>query len=173
MKLVDAFLLIGLTAVSSCSSNDAAQVAREFTGSEAVYKLLPGSQYAIFGTVVFKERVDGTAQAEISMEGTTGALYHPVHIHFGDISEPDAELVAQLNPVYGKTGKSSSNIIRLADESVLTYADARKLSGCIKVHLSAAGPERDIILAAGNIGQLAPANGITNGPQSVGICKSE
>jgi hypothetical protein len=109
--------------------------------------------------------------AEVTLNGTSGNLQHPVHLHAGDISLADADVMALLNPVDGKTGKSTTNISMLADESIITYNELKKFAGCIKIHLAASGPERDIILAAGNIGDLS--TGISSGRLSVGTCKSE
>ncbi|HEX5168928.1 MAG TPA: hypothetical protein VFW11_07125, partial [Cyclobacteriaceae bacterium] len=131
----------------------------------------PGSQYEISGTITLREKIDGTTFAEIELTGTSGNLQHPVHLHADDISAENADIIAQLNPVDGKTGKSTTLISMLADESSISYNELKKFAGCIKVHLAAAGPERDIILAAGNIGDLMTAN--SSGRVAVGTCKSE
>ncbi|HYG20311.1 MAG TPA: hypothetical protein VD816_15340, partial [Ohtaekwangia sp.] len=57
----------------------------------------------------------------------------------------------------------------LSDESPVNYAQLLVLDACIKVHLAAAGPEKDIILAGGNIGKDIGASGRLK----FGVCKSE
>jgi len=127
--------------------------------------------YPISGTATIREKKDGTALIELNLTGTEGEHYHPVHIHFGNISEDNAALGATLNPVYGKTGKSSTHLTMLADETPVTFIDLKNIDACIKIHLADAGPERDIILAGGNIG--GASNTLTGGRIKIAICKSE
>ena len=75
-------------------------------------------------------------------------------------------------PVDSKTGTSETILTQLADESTIQYADLIKLEACIKVHLSDVGPEQNIILAGGNIGE-AIAKAAASGRIGMGICKSE
>jgi hypothetical protein len=90
----------------------------------------------------------------------------------GNISKQGADVTALLNPVLGKTGKSETHLTQLADESAITYDQLIQLDACIKVHLAAAGPEKDIVLAAGNIGKAAAIDSAP-GRSSVSVCKSE
>jgi len=172
MKPLRIILLLTFALPFSCEDNESSKpVNSDLTGNETVYSLDQGSGYTISGAVVFKEKKDGSTLIDIALTGTEGELYHPVHLHIGDISLRDADLAAQLNPVYGKTGNSTTDLKVLADESTITYRDLKNFAGCIKIHLAAAGPERDIILAAGNIGQLS--SGSTGGRLSIATCKSE
>jgi hypothetical protein len=154
--------------LAACQENDT--IKSEFTGNQSVYALVPGSVYQISGTVTFKEKTDGTAKVEIVLTGTEGDVKLPVHLHLGNISTTGAGVTALLNPVTGKTGKSETYLTKLADESAVTYQQLIDLDACVKVHLAAAGPDKDIILAAGNIGKAA---GSPSGRQSVNVCKSE
>jgi hypothetical protein len=166
-RIVVALFIIG--GLISCQENAVSE--SEFTGRETVYALQPGSQYAISGTVTFKERIDGNTQVVVTLTGTEGNIQHPVHLHFGDISAPGAEIEAVLNPVIGKTGKSETTLTQLANESKISYNQLLELSASIKVHLAESGPDRDIILAGGNIGALGKS--ITSGRTEIGVCKSE
>jgi hypothetical protein len=161
-------LVIGLI-LTACQENMSPE--SEFTGNEVVYNLQPGSVYNIFGTITFKEKTDGTAFIVVDLKGTEGALQHPVHLHLGDISAPDADVAAFLNPIDGQTGKSETNLIRLADEQPITFNELIDLNACIKIHLAETGPDRDIILAAGNIGSALQFN--SGGRYDVSVCKSE
>jgi hypothetical protein len=162
-----AALALGL-AIFGCQESE--QPASEFTGNEVTYTLQAGSVYAISGVATIKERLDGSAQVVINLTGTEGTAQLPVHLHLGDISEADVDVAALLNPVYAANGKSETVITQLADETPVTYADLMAMSACIKIHLGETGPDRDIILAAGNIGKAALD--ATSGRASIGVCKS-
>jgi hypothetical protein len=96
----------------------------------------------------------------------------PVHLHFGDIGADKAQVAAQLKPILGKTGKSETVLTMLADESPVTFNDLKTLEACVKIHLAASGENKDIILAAGNIGSAA-INQNPGSRLSIGLCKSE
>jgi len=154
----------------SCQENDSSP--SDFTGKEATYALAQGSEYAVQGTVTFKEKIDGSTLVVLQLEGTEGDLQHPVHLHLGAIGTPDAAIAAQLHPVAGSTGKSETLLVELADESKISYSEIIALDACVKVHLAASGPDKDIILAGGNIGK-AFANDGAMGRLGFGTCKSE
>ncbi|MDZ7650572.1 MAG: hypothetical protein U5K54_27420 [Cytophagales bacterium] len=90
----------------------------------------------------------------------------------GDLATPGADVAALLNPVDSKTGMSETILTQLADETNISYADLIQLEACVKVHLSDTGPERDIILAGGNIGKSV-AKAVSSGRIGVEACKSE
>lgn len=169
-NLKRAFFVLLTIALAACQDNDKTQ--SDFTGNELIYPLLPGSEYDVDGTVTFKERKDGSTTIIVSLKGTEGSLEHPVHLHLGNISATDADVYAQLNPVLGKTGKSETLLTNLADETTITYDQLKKLYASVKVHLSASGVEKDIILAGGNIG-TASQDDSASGRLGVGVCKSE
>jgi hypothetical protein len=147
------------------------QSVSDFTGNEATYALQQTSDFAVSGTVTFKEKRDGSALILVELQGTDGDVELPVHLHMGDISEPGAEVAALLNPVLGSTGRSETNFVQLANETPLNYNELIGLEASIKVHLSDVGPERDIVLAGGNIGSIASKG--FNGRVGIGVCKSE
>jgi hypothetical protein len=156
--------------LGACQESETAK--SDFTGNETTYALLPGSQYAIDGTVTFKEKLDGNALVVLQLSGTEGNVQLPVHLHLGDIASPGADVAALLNPVAGETGKSETTLLQLADESSITYKQLIGLDACIKVHLAAAGPDKDIILAGGNIGTAA-SDDVSAGRLGFGACQSE
>jgi hypothetical protein len=167
MKRFSLFLLI-LVSLNACNENE--NISNEFTGNESTYPLIQGSDYLIQGTVSFKEKTDGTTLIAVVLSGTEGDIKHPVHLHLGNISTPGAEVAALLNPVKGASGVSESHLAMLADESVISYQQLIALNACIKVHLSDVGPDKNIILAAGNIGK-ASADDI-GGRTGIRSCKS-
>jgi hypothetical protein len=61
-------------------------------------------------------------------------------------------VAASLQPVNAKNGISETVLTILGDESKVTFDDIKQLNACIKIHFSATGAEKDLILAARNIG---------------------
>jgi hypothetical protein len=159
---------IGLISVACQESENTS----EFTGNEITYALQQGSEYEVSGTVVFKERRNGTTTVAVSLTGTEGNDKLPVHLHLGDLSAADADVAALLSPVDAKTGKSETLLTNLADETAVTYSSLLQLEACIKIHLADTGPGRDVILAGGNIGESFTKS-IANGRRGIGVCKSE
>lgn len=162
-------MLISLVTFIGCS-DDRPEVETDFTGNEKTYALEAGSVYPISGTATFKEKKDGTTVVTIALTGTDGVASHPVHLHMGDIATPDANVAALLNSISAETGLSETSISRLADETPMTFNQLTSLTACIKIHLAASGPDRDIILAGGNIGNTS--NGRLSANQVVAVCKS-
>jgi len=144
----------------------------DFTGYETTYELVSGSIHDVKGIITFKERIDGFTTVVISLSGTSGEAKHPVHLHLGNLTTPQADVAALLNPVVAKTGKSETTLASLADETRVAYADLTALRACVKIHLSDTGPERDIILAGGNIGQ-SYVEEISTGKQTLAPCKGK
>lgn len=147
------------------------EIKTEYTGNETVYALLQASDYQVSGTVTFRERLDGKALIDVELSGTEGTIEHPVHLHLGDLSAPSADVAALLSPVIGSTGKSETILTRLADETAVSYKELLALNACIKIHLSASGENRDIILAGGNIG-AASSNDVSTGRAGFAVCNS-
>ncbi|MGC3944106.1 MAG: hypothetical protein QM762_06200 [Chryseolinea sp.] len=165
---------LGLAMIAGLlACQDKEEVKTEFTGNETVYALLQASDYPINGTVTFKERLDGTTTIDVSLSGTEGNIEHPVHLHMGDIATPSADVAALLTPVLGSTGKSETLLTRLANEQSITYKDLVALNACVKIHLSATGESRDIILAGGNVGANASKDVSTGRASAFATCKSE
>jgi len=165
-KAMGLFLGIGL--LTACQKSE---VVSEFTGSQTTYALQAGSSYPISGTVIFKERKDGAVTVSVKLTGTSDGTTSPVHLHLGDIGTTQAAVAALLSPVTGKTGESETILRALADESAVTYQRLTQLDACVKVHLSDVGPERDIILAAGNVG-TATTKSNPGGRLGIAVCKS-
>lgn len=161
-------------ALFGCQDQNQESAPSDFTGNESVYALAapPDAAYDISGTVTFKEKKDGQAVIVVALSGTDGDVQLPVHLHLGSIGEPDADVYALLNPVLGKTGLSETLLSHAGDETPMDYQKLVNLNACIKVHLAASGPGRDVVLAGGNIGSA-----FTNDTSARGgffaSCKSE
>jgi len=143
-----------------------------YTGTQSVYPLQAGSDYPVDGTVTFKEKIDGTADIRVELNGVEGEALYPVHLHMGDIKKDGASVAALLNPVSAKTVTSDTQLKILANETSISYKELVKLNACIKVHLSASGPNQDVVLAGGNIG-LAATENISDGRVEVAVCLSK
>lgn len=142
----------------------------EFNGREASYALTPGSAHGISGSVNFKEKPDGATEVKITLKGTDGQKKLPVHLHFGDVTATGAQVALLLSPADAQTGISLTRVTRLADDTEINFEKLMKLSACVKIHLSDAGEESNVILAAGNIG----ANGSNMKPGSeISLCQSK
>jgi hypothetical protein len=168
-------LIFGILAsalLSACNPAVDESIKKDLTGKRMTYTLAPGSEYDIHGTVVIEEKIDGTPLITVSIEGSEGNIEHPVHLHLGDISTPDATVYANLTPIVGKVGSSVTNLHYVANETAISFKDLLRLNACVKVHLSASGPAKDIVLAGGNIG-AAFTKGLIAGRSGFSSCKSE
>lgn len=169
MKQLRFVLVIAVLLACQPTANDAVS---DFTGNETTYALQSGSAHGVTGTIVFKERRDGKITANIQLTGTGGSAQHPVHLHLGNLGTPDADIALLLTPVNAATGKSSTLISQLADESTLTYGGLAELEAAVKIHLGDVGTDRNVILAAGDIGKsFTKAN--PNSRVGIATCKSE
>jgi hypothetical protein len=157
-----------LAMVLGCEDSEMAK--GDFTGNEITYMLYQGSDYPVSGTVTLKERMDHTTTVVVIVTGTEGNLEHPVHLHRGTLATPGAEVAALLNPVVGSSGKSETTLTMLSDETPIMYEELLEMEACIKVHLSASGEGKDIVLAGGNIG-TAEGGGHTHGRMRMAVCK--
>jgi hypothetical protein len=157
--------LVGLLGACSPSENIS-----EFTGKETIYALLQASQYPVSGTVTFKEKRDGSTVVLVDLSGTSGNAKYPVHLHLGNLATPGASVAALLNPLAGNSGKSETILTQLADETPISYTDMVKLNACIKIHLSDSGIQKDVILAAGNVGKAVAQS--SGGRLGIAVCES-
>ncbi|PZR21633.1 MAG: hypothetical protein DI538_29505 [Azospira oryzae] len=165
------FFLCGLILLA-CQETESVNEVTDFTGNETTYLLQQASDYAVNGTILFKEKKDGTTIANVQLNGTDGTLKYPVHLHLGNIATPNAEVALLLSPVNADNGKSETIITHLADDSSVTYQQLIGMEACIKIHLAESGPDRDVILAGGNIGKSSLKEA-TSGRIGFSVCKSE
>ncbi|MCX8490731.1 MAG: hypothetical protein ORN54_06655 [Cyclobacteriaceae bacterium] len=157
-----------LCLMCACTTNENVS---EFTGKQTTYALQKASQYDVSGTVAFKEKRDGSVVVVVDLTGVSRDSKYPVHLHLGDLSTPRANVAALLTPLAGKTGKSETTLTKLADETAISYSDLTNLEACIKIHLSDVGPEKDIVIAAGNIGATATRS-IAGGRLGIASCQN-
>ena len=165
-------LCLGLIMASLLACNEGSTSAdEEYTGRELVYDLFQTSEFPVSGNVIFRERSGGEVEVSVTLDGTEGNIYHPVHLHFGNLDIPDADIAFLLNDLYGETGTSSTLVSTLSNDTQFTFDMIDKFDGSVKVHLGATGEARDIVLAGGNIGVNKSIS--TTGRKKVAVCKSE
>jgi hypothetical protein len=147
-----------LASIVSCEDKQEEQP-DDLTGNETAYPLYAGVAFGYDGTLTIKERRDGYAQLVIHLEGTSGALQFPAHLHFGSYSE-GAAMAALLEPVQAATGRSETLLTALMNEEPITYAQLLQFDGHIKVHQDD-NLNKGVILSYGNMGinDSGPANG--------------
>ncbi|WP_347174812.1 hypothetical protein [Polaribacter uvawellassae] len=121
----------------------------ELTGKLKEYPLATKDVAGIDGVAKFYERVNGSTLAVIILNNPKPAGSYPVHIHSG-AAGTGGGIILPLNNVDGATGKSKTQITKLADNTDLPYSEIKNLDGYINVHKSAA--EISTIVAQGNIG---------------------
>lgn len=145
------FILAFSSILTACNDDDEALLDKDLTGKALIFDLVSGSDYNVDGTIAFEEKQDGSLRATIKIGATGERQLHPAHLHYGSYAK-DAEMAGMLNPVSGETGESVTEPVKLADGSLLGFDALKDFDGHVKVH-GDDGPNKDLILAYGNIGK--------------------
>lgn len=135
-----------------CSSEETP--VNEYTGNEISYSLFSGSEIGTAGAITFRERTDRSVDVIVTLDNSFQGDY-PVHLHYGDLSNPDAPQATLLADYNGDQNVSVTNISMLADETPFTFEKVNNFDGSVKIHLGRTGPDYDVIISAGNIGSNA------------------
>src|SRR5690242_2769092 len=80
--------LVVVTLMVACQETP--DPASDLTGYATTYELVSASAYNVSGTATLQERKDGFTNIVISLTGTSGSAHHPVHLHLGNVSTPNA-----------------------------------------------------------------------------------
>ncbi|PIQ49024.1 MAG: hypothetical protein COW03_06860 [Cytophagales bacterium CG12_big_fil_rev_8_21_14_0_65_40_12] len=168
------FLLMIFVAASSCQEKDQNT---EFTGNEIEFQMIPGTVdgNTTTGTLVIKERTDGRAQIEVTVNDVLQNAEHPVHLHFGSLEDNGvvATYLTTLKEEDG-VGKSLTILDRLDDNTMINFSQLSQFNGSIKIHFEASGPMENEILVSTNIGLNAPDNAAyLNGSKSITVCNND
>ncbi len=168
------FLLAVL--VISCT-NQSTEEGLEFTGNEVEFELVPGTVQGntTTGTILIRERADGAAQIDITMNGVIANAVHPVHLHFGNL-DADGDVATFLGELREENGvgRSTTILSTLSDNSSLDYNDFLLFDGSIKVHFEESGPLENELLGAVNIGLNVEQNAdYLQGIKSITSCNSD
>lgn len=122
------------------------------TGDTKSYNISPDSASGIFGKVIFAKRRNNNTLVTVDL--TTGGILpsgtYPAHINLGSVSTVGLPYKKKtLNTVDHATRKSETNIRRLDDSTVITYANWLVYDGFITIRDAA---DQNNIVAIGNIG---------------------
>ena len=177
MKRPSRFLLLTFLSgilISSCS-DQSTENSTEFTKNEVRMEMIPGTVQGntTTGTIVIKERTDGSAQLDITLNGVIANAVHPVHLHFGSLKDNGdiATYLSELREDNG-VGLSSTILGNLSNNSTLDYNNFLQFDGSIKVHYEESGPLENELLGAVNIGLNSNENAAyLNGAKGITICK--
>ncbi len=169
-------LILALTiSLVACQSDGGAD--SPFTGNEVSFTLIPGEVEGntTTGTLTIKERTDGRGEIEITLNGVIQGAEHPVHLHFGNLSENDlvATYLNDIQEIDG-VGKSSTTLQLLDDGTQLQYSDLVSFDGSVKIHFEATGSLKDAVLGSTNIGINSSGNeAFLSGVKSITVCNSD
>lgn len=174
--LQSTLLIFALLSFVACDSGD--DVAEElFTGNELNLTLIPAQVQGLStsGSLVIRERTDGRAQLEITLDGVVRGAVHPVHLHFGDLTENGlvATFLTEIREENG-VGKSSTLLTQLDDGTQITYSNLLNFDGSIKIHFESTGVLKDEVLGSVNIGINTAGNAaFMNGTAQIASCNSD
>lgn len=148
----------------------------EFTGNEVRMELIPGtvSGNTTSGSLLIRERTDGNAQLDITLNNVLSGAEHPVHLHFGSL-EDNGEVATFLTTVreVDGVGQSSTILTNLDNDTQVSYSNILTFNGSIKIHFESSGPLEDAILGSTNIGMNMGGNeAYLNGSKSITTCNS-
>ena len=162
------------TMLASCGSESGSS---EFTGNQMKMALIPGTVEGntTTGTLLIRERTDGLAQLEITLNNVLTDAQHPVHLHFGSLDDDGkiATFLTTLHEVNG-VGRSVTRPDRLDNDERLTYNHLLTFNGSIKIHFEASGPLENEILGAVNIGlNTAKNKAYLKGTKNITTCNNQ
>lgn len=168
--------LISLSIFSAWSCSDTGNEFSEFTDQEMELALIPGSVEGntTTGTLKIRERNDGKAQIEITLNNVLSGAEHPVHLHFGDLSDNGdvATFLTTLKEENG-IGKSVTILESLDNNTQIRYNDLLRFDGSIKIHFESSGPLENEILGSTNIGLNSDQNqAYLDGTRNITVCNS-
>jgi len=160
-NLVFPFILILLIFAAGCGQD-------ENNTDSIIYELPPLSADEISGRVVVSKVSDTETSINIQLEGTIRGFEYPTHLHFGNLSVPNADVAFLLNPTNGTSGISENIISRLSNDTPMTYEDLISGQFSIKIHLGDDPDTKTVILTATNVGAAFDENGT----KSVAVCST-
>ncbi|MBO3697612.1 hypothetical protein [Roseivirga sp. E12] len=167
-------LVLTLLITLSCDNDDSSS---EFTGNEVRLEMIPGTVQGntTTGTLLIRERSNGQAQIEISLNNVLTNADHPVHLHVGSLDD-DGDVVLLLERLTEQNGigRSVTILDALEDNTTLNYSSFLNFNGSVKVHFEDSGPLENEVLGAVNIGINTSGNqAYLDGLKSITICNSD
>ncbi|MFT6872629.1 MAG: hypothetical protein ACJAVN_001640 [Roseivirga sp.] len=158
----------------ACAEEDSSS---EFTGNEVRLEMIPGTVQGntTSGTLLIRERTDGKAQIEITLNNVLTNADHPVHLHVGSLDD-DGDVVLLLERLVEENGvgRSITQLDALEDNTTLNYSSFLNFNGSVKIHFEDSGLLENEILGAVNIGiNTAENQAYLNGVRSITVCNSD
>ncbi|MFT7150644.1 MAG: hypothetical protein ACI82Q_002512 [Nonlabens sp.] len=158
----------------ACAEEDSSS---EFTGNEVILEMIPGTVQGntTSGTLLIRERTDGKAQIEITLNNVLTNADHPVHLHVGSLDD-DGDVVLLLERLVEENGvgRSITQLDALEDNTTLNYSSFLNFNGSVKIHFEDSGLLENEILGAVNIGiNTAENQAYLNGVRSITVCNSD
>lgn len=164
-----AILLFGVALFVACSSKDDAPAPQDPpidkidptdddpapadpapTGQEKSFPLGSLSDLTVVGSAKFIEFDDNSITVELEISNAVAGGSHPAHIHVNTAAET-GNIAISLTPVDGDTGKSTTIVTKLDDDTAITYAQLLDFDGYINVHNST--DDLGTLVAQGDVGQ--------------------
>lgn len=139
------------------------------TTESVIYDLPSFSSNNISGTLTITKNADNSATFFIQLDGTIRGFSYPTHLHFGNLSTEDADVAFLLNPTSGDTGNSETVVALLSDDNPVTYDEIIEGRFSVKIHLGEGDEEKNVILAASDIGASFDLNSVGE----IAVCGSE
>ena len=160
--------------MGACGGDSASD--SEFTGNEVTTELIPGTVEGntTTGTLVIRERTDGKAQLEITLNNVISGAQHPVHLHFGSLDD-DGEVATFLTTLTetNGVGRSVTVLSALDNDTSLDYSDLLTFNGSIKIHFEPSGPLENAVLGSTNVGLNVEGNeAYLNGTKDITTCNT-
>ena len=175
MKSFKNYLIVLLAvAFMACTEEDSSS---EFTGNEVRLEMIPGTVQGntTSGTLLIRERTDGKAQIEITLNNVLTNADHPVHLHVGSLDD-DGDVVLLLERLVEENGvgRSITQLDALEDNTTINYSSFLNFNGSVKIHFEDSGLLENEILGAVNIGiNTAENQAFMDGSKSITICNSD
>jgi hypothetical protein len=161
---------IVLLSTWSCKESDP----EVYTGQKLEYQLYKSSEFDYTGSITVRELSDGNLELTLQLVGATSSssTTFPAHLHFGNYSNPDAQIAFMLNSVSGSDLQSTTILGELMGGNKLTFEDMKSFDGHVKVHLASEGPDYKVILVAGNVGSNADES-VKFDPTQMTLCSPD
>ena len=158
----------------ACAEEDSTS---EFTGNEVRLEMIPGTVQGntTSGILLIRERNDGKAEIEITLNNVLTNADHPVHLHVSRLdADDDVVLLIERLVEENGIGRSITQLDALEDNTSLNYSSFLNFNGSIKIHFEDSGLLENEILGAVNIGiNTAENQAFMDGLKSITTCNSD
>ena len=120
----------------------------ELTGEMKSYALGSVTDPNISGEVIFMERQNGNALAQLNLNGPTSGIIFESHIHMNSAAEGGG-IAFFFTDIDGDAGSSVTHVEALEDGTAFGYDDVLNYDGYVNVHLKS---DLSVLYAQGDMG---------------------